>query len=474
MEERLDAAYEKQYKYLETRPQPKYAEVDLELDLFPSERRASYSANILLVKEPGMDTIFLDWKDFVNVSHLILNGQELKPVKKDEEHNLMAYLIPKSDRADSLLQLSLEAEKQYVGFTQGDAQADLTYVGSFASVQDFLPVIGYDADKELVENRKRAEQELERITSRMSPIDDPVAKTQDAYAPDAELIKGSVTISTEACQVPFAAGELIKSEVKDGRKVAHYQIMQPQVFNWYVGSSDYAEVKDKARGIEYTILHKPTHTFNINLYKDALNKGITFMYKHFGHNAVSDKLQLVEIHRWQDPKYTFANTIVLSEKEGWVADTEGLQEKAYLYQTIGSGLASLWVQQNVRVANVQGADMLTKALPGAMGMHLVKEVFGEESVQLLIKKKMDKYAKDRNNEPNTEPALLYTDGTDYLEENKGAVMLYTVMDELGIDNFTKQLKTWASAESHKTFLAFMELLRPGLKPATYECFVQVD
>ena len=473
-EERLDAAYEKQYKYLETRPQPKYAEIDLELDLFPSERRESYSANILLVKEPGMDTIFLNWKDFVSVSHLTLNGQELKPVKKDEEQNLTAYLIPKSDRADSLLQLSLEAEKQYVGFTQGDAQADLTYVGSFASVQDFLPVIGYDAGRELVENRKRAEQELERITSRMSPIDDPVAKTQDAYAPDAELVKGRITISTEVGQLPFAAGELIKSEVKNGRQVAHYRIMQPQVFNWYVGSSDYTEVEGEARGIEYTILHKPTHTFNINLYKDALNKSITFMYKHFGRNAMSDKLQLVEIHRWQDPKYTFANTIVLSEKEGWVADTEGLQEKAYLYQTIGSGLASLWVQQNVRVANVQGADMLTKALPEAIGLHLVKEVFGEEAVQLLIKKKMDKYAKDRNNEPNTEPALLYTDGTDYLEENKGAVMLYKVMDELGIDNFTKQLKTWASAESHKTFLAFMELLRPDLKPETYERFVQVD
>lgn len=40
------------------------------------------------------------------------------------------------------------------------------------------------------------------------------------------------------------------------------------------------------------------------------------MQKKFGINAVADKLQLVEIHRWQDPSYNFANTIVLSEKEG--------------------------------------------------------------------------------------------------------------------------------------------------------------
>ncbi|MEM8969220.1 MAG: hypothetical protein AAGE93_22575, partial [Bacteroidota bacterium] len=459
-EERLDAAYEKQYKYLETRPQPKYAEVDLELGLFPSERRASYSANIVLVKEPGMDTIFLNWKDFVSVSHLTLNGQELKLVKEDEEQNLTAYLIPKADRADSLLQLSLEAEKQYVGFTQSDAQADLTYQGSYASVQDFLPVIGYDSEKELVENRKRDEQELKRLTSRMAPTDDPVAKTQDAYAPDAGLVSGSITISTEADQIPFAAGELVKTEERDGRTIASHKIEKPAVFNWHLGSSTYSVVNGEAQGVSYAMLHKPFHTFNIELYQDAINQGIAFMQAHFGAEAVADKLQLVEIHRWQDPAYTFANTIVLSEKEGWVAETDGLQEKAYIYQTVGSGLASLWVQQQLRIADVQGANMLTKALPEAIGLQFVEETFGEEAVQLLIEKKMDKYAKDRNNEPNAEPALLYADGAEYLEQNKGAVALYQLSTKIGRGTFIQSLTNWTlrKKDEYATFKSIYDYL----------------
>ncbi|MEO0331303.1 MAG: hypothetical protein AAF223_06415, partial [Bacteroidota bacterium] len=451
-EEQLDAAYEKQYKYLETRSQPKYEAVNLQLDLYPSQRRAVYSADMTLTSPSGVDTLFLNWKDFVSVSHLTLNGQELKLVKKDEEQNLTAYLIPKADSADSLLQLSLEAEKQYVGFTQGDTQADLTYKGSFASVQDFLPVIGYDSEKELVENRKREEQGLGRLTSRMASIDDSRAKGQDAYAPDAGLVKGSITISTEADQTPFAAGELLKTEVKDGRNVAFYDIEKPAVFNWHLGSSEYAVVSGEAQGVSYAILHKPSHTFNIELYQDAMNQGIAFMQALLGVETVVDKLQLVEIHRWQDPAYTFANTIVLSEKEGWVADTEGLQEKAYIYQTVGSGLASLWVQNQLRIANVQGADMLTKALPEAIGLQFVERTFGEEAVQLLIDKKMDKYAKDRNNEPNKEPALLYADGAEYLEENKGAVALYQLIEAVGDTAFFRILQdTTAQENSRLTF-----------------------
>ena len=463
-EERLDAAYEKKYKYLEAHPQPKYEAVDLQLDLFPSERKATFSADLTLTNQSGVDTLFLNWKDFVSVSSLKLNEQELKLVKEDEEQNLTAYLIPEDARTDSLLRLSLEAEKQYTGFVQSDFQADLTYKGSFASVQDFLPVIGYDSEKELVENRKREEQALTRLTSRMAPINDPVAKAQDAYAPDASLVTGSITISTEASQIPFAAGELVKTEEEDGRTTAFYNIKKPAVFNWHLGSSDYSVVNGEAKGVSYAILHKPFHTFNIELYQDAMNQGIAFLQAHFGTEAVADKLQLVEIHRWQDPAYTFANTIVLSEKEGWVADTKGLQEQAYIYQTVGSGLARLWIQKTFRIANVQGADMLTKALPEAIGLQFVEETLGEEAVQLLIEKKMDKYAKDRNNEPNTEPALLYADGAEYLEENKGAVALYELSTKMGRDNFVKSItnEMLRAKDEHATFKSLYDYLHSKL------------
>ncbi|MEM0939928.1 MAG: hypothetical protein AAGI25_09085 [Bacteroidota bacterium] len=455
-EEQLAGEYEKKYKYISQKAQPQYAEVDLSIALFPSRRQAIYSSEIILSNVHGVDTLFLNWKDFVTVKSMKLNGQLLDPVMRDEEQNINAYLIPDDFLADSSISLSLEAEKQYIGFTQSDYQADLTFKGSFASVRDFLPIIGYDEDEELNENRKREEQGLSRLSSRMALANDPIAKNQDVFAPDAGLVTGSITVSTEADQIPFAAGEMTSREVKEGRMIATYEIVTPTVFNWHIGSSEYTLIDGKSNNLEYTIFHKPSHTFNIDLYQDALSKATFFLQKFFGSKAVKNKIQLVEIHRWQDPSYSFANTIAISEKEGWVADTKGLQEKAFIYQTVSSGLVSLWVQQNLRIANVQGADMLSRALPEAIALQFVRETFGEEAVQLLIKKKMDKYAKDRNNEPNAEPILLYADGADYLEVNKGAVALYELIEAIGMETFASELSDFIH-QTNDEYIYFQSL-----------------
>ena len=364
----------------------------------------------------------------------------------------MAYLIPSTLQKDSLLQLSIRGSKQYVGFVQNDFQADLTKKGSFGSLQDFLPVIGYDSDKELLENRKRQEQGLERLDSRMAAIDDAFALVQNVFATDADRVTGKLTISTEEGQIPFTAGSLQKMETKAGRTTATYSIASPRVFNWQVGSSDYSVAKGQAGNIDYSILYKPTHTFNVNLYQEAIKQGVDFMQTNFGADAVDNQLQLVEIHRWQDDRYTFANTIALSEKEGWVADTDGLREKAYLYQTIGSGLAKLWVQKNLDIANVQGADMLAVALPEALGLFYVKKELGEEAVKLIMKKKMEKYGKDRNNEPNREPSLLYADGADYLEINKGAVELYYLIETFELTKFNTILGKYSKNNRNKNMV----------------------
>jgi len=219
VEERLDAEYEKKYKYLETKPQPKYETVDLTLDFFPSERKVNFSADITLNNEKGLDTLFFNTKDFAQMTSVKINGHELKVVKADDDQNLTAYLVPKEAQKDSLLQLMLEGKKQYVGFVQSNFQADITGKGSFGSVQDFLPVIGYDGDRELLENRKRKEQGLHRLASRMANINDTFSLAQNVFTTDANLVNGNITISTEEGQIPFTAGILQKMETVNGRTV---------------------------------------------------------------------------------------------------------------------------------------------------------------------------------------------------------------------------------------------------------------
>jgi hypothetical protein len=437
-QEELDATYEKKYKYIENRHQPKYKQVDLKFHYFTKERKASYEAEMLWSNANYCDTLFLTFEKFISVKSLLLNGQELKSLSTDSEQGLVVYLVPETYRKDSIWKINLQAEKQYVGITQSEYQADLTYNGSFGDVKSFLPHIGYKSEIEILENRKRTENGLPRLTSRMAAITDSIALGQDAFATDAEWVKGSILISTDQGQVPVAPGTLLRRFAENGRNFALYQVAQPQPFNWYLASANYASKTISTCNKSVEMLYKKEHTFNLNLYEEALKQAIPFVQKQLGELKGND-LKIIEIHRWQDPFYVYANSIAISEKEGWVADTKGLKEKAYIYHTMASSIAKEYVLQNLALANVQGVDMFKIALPEAIGLLFIEKQLGKEAVDLLIKKKMDKYGKDKNNEPNQEPSLLYADGIDYLEANKGAVTLYNTIKKIGIEKLKSTL-----------------------------------
>ncbi|MEM6376725.1 MAG: hypothetical protein AAF705_00805 [Bacteroidota bacterium] len=459
-QESLDAAYELSYKYFENKPQPSYEHLDLELDLFPSQRKATYQLQARLRNQTSTDTLMLNWPDFVQVKAVSLNGQNLKKVKEDLDQNICFYDFPAGMRTDSILLLSIDAEKQYVGFTQSEFQADLTYDGSLGSIKDFLPTIGYDPEVELTKNRIRTAQGLGKINSRMASLTDVSALKRNFYASDAGKVTGDIKISTERGQIPFAPGKLVEQE-EGARSIYRYQIDEPATFNWYIGSANYALEENNVSGTAYTILHHPKHHFNLELYHDAMQKGLAFMGEALNTQHL-EEVRLVEVHKWQEDSYAFPNTIALSEKEGWVADTKGLKEKAYIYQTIGTGIAKLWVQDQLRLADVQGADMLAVALPEALGLFFVEKTLGLEASEQIIDKKMDRYGKERNNEPNQEPHLLYTDGTDYLEMNKGAVVMYEVIKEVGIEVLVETLMQLSNDRPFLTFKDVYSNLAPVL------------
>ena len=188
VEEIRKANYERKYSYLKKITQPKYKHIDLNLDLFPTERKAVYEAKIELSNSLKLDTLYLNFAGFVTVESLKINDIALKESWKDEVQDLSAWAIPKNIQTDEKLILQIKAIKEYVGFVQDGEQDqyDLLQNGSFGSIRQFLPVIGYENEKELSENRVRINQGLPRLESTLPKIDDKVGLKSSFFASDAE------------------------------------------------------------------------------------------------------------------------------------------------------------------------------------------------------------------------------------------------------------------------------------------------
>ena len=470
--EKKDADYEKKYSYLKNVKQPLYKKVDVDIALYPKERRAVYEAKILLNKN-GMTTnlLYLNFGDFITIKQIKLKGgKKLFKKWQDKEMGISAWQLPKNILNQETITIELLAKKKYGGFLQEVDQTDLVPKGSFAEIKNFLPTIGYDYSKELLENRKRKKYKLARLQSRMDDVKDSNGSQRNFLQNDAQSVTGSITVSTDRGQIPFATGKLKKEwdEGSEGERIFRkYEINKPSSFDWHIGSANYLEKKMTVSGTEVTILYSPKHPFNIADYQKAVGSSLKFLQKNIGVFPYST-LQIVEINYYKKDFYNSPNFIAISEKNGWYGDSEKLKEKAYIYYSITEQIVKQWILQNVKIADVQGAKMLITALPGAIAMNLVKQKLGKESVDVLLKAKKDQYLKENKNDPNGEPALLYADNIDYLEKNKGVTELFAVSTELGEKKFYSELKRFIKINKGKyiTFKDFYDQIKPYLKQET--------
>jgi hypothetical protein len=446
-----DAEYEKLYSYIESQNQPKVCGADLVIDIAPDERKAEYSFSMLLTNtgQTPIDSLHLSLKDFVVLDNVQLNSNELSSAWFNEKHNQMAFYLPETIQAGDTVTLSGDCTFQYFGYASTDPQEALVYNGSFLQ-EDILPYIGYNADKELDQNRTRADEGLGKLSSRMDPVDHSLSLKNNALSPHALLHKTTIKARANNGQSVLASGTVKPDETIDGKTYSVFETELPAAMKWQIAVGKYTDYTASIiNNIGLQIKYDERHAYNLEHMKDAVDKGIQFLTENLGDYPYSE-VRLVEIPFYNDEDfYSTPNQIAISEKHCWTADGSREKDLSYIYYTLCREVFAHWVQQNLQVANVQGADMMLKAIPEAYALTYVQQQFGDDILQVYLKKKQDRYGKGRGNESNIEPPLIYADGADYLEVNKGAMELLKVIQVLGIEKFSKILKTYSYSASGK-------------------------
>ncbi len=449
------AAYEKRYQSVQEAASLRITDVDMQLDLFPAEQAAHYRATLGLdnSSEEPVDKLYINAGYFTQIRSVRIEDTVLEKLDVDKVLGMEVFSLPEPLAPGESLAVVIEAKKAYRGLAEEDSRADLAYNGLF--MERPVPVIGYDSGRELLENQERKDRGLEMLESRMAPVNDPVALVQNYLAEDASILQGSITVSTTEGQTAFAPGRLQKSWKDNGRNYFRYEMEKPSSLHWYTGSARYAEKSFTAVNIPVTLLYKQDHVYNLEHYTGAIRDGLQYFKTHLGAYPYS-KLCVAEIPFYQEPSYAFANTIAISEKEGWYGSTGNRDVVSFIRFSVTRELFRQWILENGQLANVQGADMLWRALPEAMALGFLESSDGEDRVAAIMKKKRRRYGKDRGTEPNSEPPLLYADGIDYLEENKGTLALYHLSRAVGHDRLALHVRTWF--ESRKgTPLVFRDL-----------------
>ncbi|WPQ60117.1 hypothetical protein SIO70_17380 [Chitinophaga sancti] len=447
--------YERMYKKYEHMVQPQVQEVQLDLNIYPADRKLDYSA-VLLLRNPSnsmIDTLHLEWMDFSAID--VIRGARL--VEMDTVLRHAKYVLDVPLQPHDSFTLLVSGHQQYAGFTNSDPQAGLTFNGSFIT-EKVIPHIGYDKDRELIANNYREQLGLAKMVSRIPPVTDTFAAKQRFASTQGDDIRYVFNISTAENQTIVAPGILEKQWTEKGRN--HYRFVSEgiAVYDFRILSAAYAMEKDTVRvqqmdpgslqthpvsqqrdtvkvsghPVVIEVYYHPGHSYNIRSLLAVAHEALGTLDTILGPYPYTT-LRIAEKPHYNEEAYAAGNIMVLPENHGWIADIRRQDDLDYLRFITTKLIAEQYMQQG-NISHTAGYPVLTHSVPGYLALLQLAKYNGKASLQRHLEKDRDNYLKGRAADHNEEPSLLDADEeAAYVYDEKGGAVLYQLSEVLGQD-----------------------------------------
>lgn len=456
--EERSAMTEKQLKKYADWPLPRLTRVQMQMDIFPLEKKEVTRAFCTIANrgERPIDSLLLDG-DGLDYS-LLYNGRELgyrSPLKfsrgkyslfrkAEEESDYRMYRLPVTLRQGDSLVLEVRSTVAFEGFQNGLYAAGLLNNGVLTGGN--LPAMGYDRDDELGGDDVRKEHGLPKKKVVFIPQDDPAGKNQLKGGINADLVRTDITVSVPEGQLAVAPGRLQRQWTQQGRNFFHYVQEQPGIYMpMAILSAQYAVQKDtvqlvNGRVVPIRICYHPTNDLNLTHFNLAMKDGIRYFSNAFGSYPFGE-LSLVETPSYGPQVVLEPGVIGLREPNtGWIADLRGNAQPDYAYFNAAGQVARQWWGLQVAPNNTQGSGVVGQAISDYSALRLMERRYGKEAMAPVYEGIRNDYWWRRRQETG-DVSLLHA-GYGYISTSKGALVLYGLSGMMGEDSLNAALSAF--------------------------------
>jgi ABC-2 type transport system permease protein len=433
--EGLSAEYEKRFKALAAKPQPKIVAVRVGVDIFPHEHHVRFKGAYTLRNKGGsaIPELYVGLLEEAQV-RLLQGSVPMRLAQSRPELGWRRYTLERPLQAGESMTLEFDIAYPPRGFSNTGADATVVDNGTFVN-SGWLPTLGYQERAELTEDRIRRKHGL-GPRERMPDIDDEGARVNNYISNYGDWIDFEATVSTAEDQVALAPGYLQREWVEGGRRHFHYRMDVP-ILNFYAFlSARYAVRRDtwKSGGKEVPIeIHyQPGHEYNLEAMIAGVKDSLDYYTRHFGpyqHRQV----RILEFPRYRTFAQAFPNTIPYSESIGFIAkvDPQDPRDIDYPYYVTAHEVAHQWWAHQVIGANVQGASMMSETLSQYSALMVMKKKYGDAKMRRFLKYELDGYLAGRGTERRKELPLYRNENQDYIHYRKGSLAMYALQDAIG-------------------------------------------
>jgi ABC-2 type transport system permease protein len=435
------AEYERRFGKYRGLPRPTLEELTLDIDLYPSERRAVVRGGYLLrnrEQEPIRDihVRMSDEEDVLDLTTVTMEGA--RPILNDTEFDYQIHRLDRPMQPGEERLLKFEAHRQDRGFRNEIPSTEIVANGTFLSNYKVMPIIGMDNSGLHQDPELRRKYGLPGLI--LPPKLEDVSATYRHSFGTGWIRRSVITVSTDAEQTPIAPGKRVSDSTNGGRRTARFVTTAPIRPRFSVQSARYAEKHRRYRGIDFAVYYHPQHAWNVDRMLDAMQASLDIYQANYGPYQF-DHFRIVEFPAYHGFAQAFAGTIPFSESVGFIADYTKPDTLDYVTGITAHEFAHMWWPNQILPAETEGYTVLVETLAQYSAHMVIKKLRGEDQMRRYLQFELDRYLQGRA-WAEEEPTLARTLGQDYLAYRKGAVAMYLLQKRLGEEAVNRALRNF--------------------------------
>jgi len=444
------AQYEIKYKQYKSLPQPRLADIEVNVDLYPEQRLAVFHGKEWVENKTDapIDRIAVTiWPEDVDViprprievKTLQFEGGQT-PILQDPALGFYIYHLPQPLAPHARIALDFDLAYPNPGFVNSSPNGDIVHNGSFVN-SSYMPFIGYQQDVQLVDDSARHRHGLQKYPG-LPKLEDAAGRQNNYGTIGADWVNLEGTVSTSPDQIAIMPGYLQKEWVQDGRRYFHYKADAPTLGGIFsVNSARYAVRLDQWNDVKLEIYYQPGHEFDVDRMMEGMKSALSYCSASFSPFQFR-QLRIIEFPRYGDFAESFPNTIPFSESIGFITYVDPNKKDAInlpLFVTAHETAHQWWAHQ-VMSSNNEGATAIVETLAQYSALMVMRHTYGPESMKKFLRYQLDGYLRGRAQERDEEKPLLRVEPNQgYIHYNKGGQVMYTLADYIGEDRVSQAL-----------------------------------
>ena len=421
------ANYERRFKQFENLVQPRIVSVELDVDLFPQQRRFQASGTYVLANDSSTS---------IDAIHVVDANEALTTIDldagctawetgEDARYRICRLAHPLAPNATVRLRFNTAFAAR--GFTDGAQQTDITANGTVLS-RDWFPHIGYQRTLEIpYEVPRRRNGLLPRKD--LPPATTVEGQRQSMTATDGDWVQFKARVSTESDQVVVAPGAATDS-TEGGRRTFWFDTGSARVPSTYaIVSARYGVERQVAGATVVEVYFNPNGIRNTQGVARVAARTLEYLASTFG-PPPSPALRFIEVPRY--PRSVSMGFTSFENEGGRLISrpVPAMSDDPLLFP-VALDVAQRWWQGQLAVANAEGGLLVVDALAKYSALSLVEEVSGAAEVRRLLANDRSGYLQGRSRERIGEPPLARVVPRSQYVLRKTAPAMYAMKTAIG-------------------------------------------